>query len=64
MKDDVLVNSSEACRLLGDVSAMYLTRRIESDPTFPRPIQPTPHSHRFWWRSELVEWANQYRKSA
>jgi predicted DNA-binding transcriptional regulator AlpA len=55
--DDQLLNAAETRRLLGDVSDMWIHRRLNDDPTFPRPRYV--NHLRFWLRSDLVTWIEQ-----
>lgn len=40
--------------LCGDVSDMWLWRRLNSDPSFPRPIYIG--RRRFWREADVVAW--------
>jgi predicted DNA-binding transcriptional regulator AlpA len=40
--------------LCGGVSDMWLWRRLDSDPTFPKPIYIS--KRRFWREADIVEW--------
>lgn len=50
-----LIKSGEAAELLG-VSRSYLRNGLRHLPTFPRPIQYTPHGHKYWHRAEILAW--------
>lgn len=56
MTDDIMILTRETRRLLGDVSPMWLHRRLRSDPTFPRPHRYAPTGPRRWRRRELLAW--------
>ncbi len=61
MSDDALLSTAEVCRLLGNVSTMFVRRRLRDDPTFPRPIQYAKKGPRFWRRAELERWIEAHR---
>ena len=45
-------------RKLGNVSHMFLRRRLKDDPSFPRPVRLTPHEKAklFWSEQAINEW--------
>lgn len=40
--------------LCGGVSDMWLWRRLDSDPSFPRPVYIS--KRRFWREADIVDW--------
>lgn len=56
-----LLPTTEARRLLGGVSRMFLYRRLRDDPSFPRPIRYAPRGPRFWPKRELLAWIDAHR---
>ncbi len=62
--DDVLGSTAEFRRVLGGVSNMFIHRRLQDDPTFPRPIQFRPGGPRKWPLAEGRAWAEKYRRKA
>ncbi len=61
MNNDALITADAALRLLGNVSRMFVRRRLRDDPTFPRPIQYAENGPRFWRRAELDRWIEAHR---
>jgi hypothetical protein len=53
-EDDVLIPSAKVRKRYGDVSAMWIERRLSGDPTFPKPIYIA--RRRFWRLAQLVAW--------
>ena len=51
---DVLIFQKEQSALLGDCSHMWIKRREQSDPTFPKRIYIGRRPAR--WRSQLLAW--------
>jgi hypothetical protein len=51
---DVLIPSAKVRKRYGDVSAMWIERRLTSDPTFPRPLYIA--KRRFRRLAQLVAW--------
>jgi len=41
-------------RLCGDVSDMWLWRRLHGDPTFPKPTHIK--RRRFWREADVIDW--------
>ncbi len=60
--DDPLMNAAATRAELGNVSAMFLHRRLHDDPSFPRPIVFRPRGPRYWRRSEIVGWIERHRR--
>lgn len=56
-----LLPTTEARRLLGGVSRMFLYRRLRDDPSFPRPVRYAPRGPRFWPKHELLAWIEAHR---
>jgi len=56
MTDNIMISTADARRLLGDVSPMWIHRRLRADPTFPRPHRYAPTGPRRWHRRELLAW--------
>lgn len=50
-----LIKSGAVAELLG-VSRSHLRNFLRHLPTFPRPIQYTPHGHKYWHRAEILNW--------
>lgn len=62
---DDLITTPELRRLLGGVSNMFLYRRLQDDPTFPRPFRfGGDNAPRFWSRAEIREWIEAHRETA
>jgi predicted DNA-binding transcriptional regulator AlpA len=64
--EDELVDAPEVRRLLGEVSEMWLRRRLNPDsryydPEFPQPIQYLPGGRRHWSRGEVVAYRERRR---
>ena len=58
--DDPLEGSAETRRRLGNVSDMWIVRRLHDDETFPRPTYIG--RRRFWRRSEVNAWIARQRR--
>lgn len=54
MRDDVFLRSAQVRQRYGNVSHMWIERRLKGDPSFPRPTYFG--RQRFWRVHELVEW--------
>ncbi len=52
--DDRMVPTVEVQRRYGNVSHMWVERRIKGDPTFPRPMYIA--KRRYWRVADLVNW--------
>jgi hypothetical protein len=52
--DDTLIPAAQVRARYGDVSHMWLVRRLNDDPEFPRPVYIS--TRRFWRRGALVAW--------
>jgi hypothetical protein len=52
--EGVLIPTLRVRARYGDVSAMWIERRLKDDPDFPRPIYI--RSRRYWRVSDLVAW--------
>lgn len=48
--------------LCGGVSDMWLWRRLEKDPSFPRPVYIS--KRRFWREADIVAWLEAQEASA
>lgn len=48
--------------LLGGVSDMFLWRRLNSDPTFPRPTYIA--KRRFWRERDVLQWLERQEGAA
>jgi hypothetical protein len=64
--DDELIGAQEVRRLLGNVSHMWLQRRLDRsspqyDPEFPRPIQYQALGVRRWTRAEIIAFRERRR---
>lgn len=64
MSDNTLVTTIVARVILGDVSHMFIHRRLKDDPTFPKPIRYSERGHLYFWKAELVEWIESHREAA
>ncbi len=62
MTDD-LITTPAARRLLGNVSVMFVWRKLRDDLTFPRPIRYSENGPRFWRRSEIERWIEAHREN-
>lgn len=54
MKDQKRIQAAAVRDLCGGVSDMWLWRRLNGDPTFPRPIYIG--KRRFWREADVVAW--------
>jgi hypothetical protein len=52
--DDTLLPTAKVRKRYGDVSAMWIERRLADDPNFPRPIYIA--KRRFFRLGDLVAW--------
>jgi predicted DNA-binding transcriptional regulator AlpA len=50
------IQAAAVRELCGGVSDMWIWRRLDSDPTFPRPIYIA--KRRFWRESDVIKWFN------
>ena len=57
---DTLLDIEGACHELS-LSPATIYRRLRDDSAFPRPVQYVKQGKRFWYRSELREYANACR---
>jgi len=48
--------------LCGGVSDMWLWRRLDSDPSFPRPVYIA--KRRFWREADIIQWLQAQEASA
>jgi predicted DNA-binding transcriptional regulator AlpA len=48
------IQAAAVRELCGDVSDMWLWRRLDKDPTFPRPVYMG--KRRFWKEAEIIAW--------
>ena len=48
------VQAKRVRELCGDVSDMWLWRRLDSDPTFPKPTYIA--KRRFWREADIIDW--------
>ena len=64
MNDPILLTSASARRLLGDVSRMFIWRRLRDDSSFPRPIRYVERGAVFFWKAELLDWIESHREAA
>ena len=62
MNNDTLIVAAEVRRLLGNVSTMFVWRRLRDDSSFPRPIRYSKNGPRFWRRTELERWIEAHRE--
>ena len=63
MRDDTLISTAEAQRLLGGVSKMWLWRHRQADPDFPAPMRFASGGPLAYWRGELIDYAERHRQS-
>jgi predicted DNA-binding transcriptional regulator AlpA len=56
---DNLGTARQVKRHFGEVSDMWLWRRLRDDPTFPRPL--VINGRRYWRWSELRIWEDKHR---
>ena len=61
---NTLVTNAEARRLLGDVSHMFVYRRLKNDRTFPRPIRYSDGGRLYFRKAELLDWIELHRDAA
>jgi hypothetical protein len=54
LDDDRMMPTPEVQRRYGQVSHMWVERRLKGDPTFPRPIYIS--KRRYWRVADLVAW--------
>jgi predicted DNA-binding transcriptional regulator AlpA len=52
--DETLLRMGDLRKRYGNCSAMWVERRLATDPNFPRPIHIA--RRRFWRRADLVAW--------
>lgn len=52
--DDTLIPTAQVRARYGNVSHMWVYRRLADDPSFPKPFYIC--KRRFWKRSDLVAW--------
>jgi hypothetical protein len=52
--EDQLLSTASVRRRYDDVSHMWVERRLNDDPSFPRPLYIA--KRRFWRLGDLVEW--------
>jgi predicted DNA-binding transcriptional regulator AlpA len=53
--EDILITAAQLKRRWGQVSDMFLWRKLRDDPNFPRPLlMGGKNSRRFWYLSEIV----------
>jgi len=52
--DETLIPTAQVRARYGDVSDMWIYRRLADDPSFPRPLYIA--KRRFWRLGELVAW--------
>ena len=64
MSDNALITNADARRLLGNVSHMFIYRRLKDDPTFPKPIRYSEGGRLFFRKAELLDWIEQHREAA
>jgi hypothetical protein len=65
--DDIDIDSREVRRLLGNVSKMWLDRRLnpkspQYDPDFPQPYQYADGGRRHWSRNEILAYRERMRR--
>lgn len=63
MRDDILISTAEAQRLLGGVSKMWIWRHRQADPDFPAPVRFASGGPLAHWRGELIDYAERHRLS-
>ena len=54
ISNDTLLRAGDVRARYGNVSHMWLVRRLADDPDFPRPVYIA--KRRFWRLGELVTW--------
>jgi predicted DNA-binding transcriptional regulator AlpA len=54
-----LWRSAQVRHYLGGVSAMWIVRRLKSDPTFPKPTKIGERN--FWEATIIIEWWEQQK---
>lgn len=59
--DDVYLRTAKVRARYDNCSHMWIERRLEDDPDFPRPTYIA--NQRFWRLSELVEWERKKARS-
>ena len=64
MADTTLLTNTHARRLLGDVSKMFIFRRLRDDQSFPRPIRYSKNGPIFFRKAELLDWIESHREVA
>jgi hypothetical protein len=52
--DDTLIPTAKLRQRYGDVSHMWVVRRLADDPSFPRPIFLA--GRRYWRLADLIAW--------
>jgi hypothetical protein len=52
--DEMLMTTAAVRKALGDVSDMYIVRRLADDPTFPKPLYIC--RRRYWTRGAISAW--------
>jgi len=60
--EDNLLPTPEVQRRYGQVSHMWVERRLKGDPTFPRPIYIA--KRRYWRVGDLVMWERGLQRKA
>jgi predicted DNA-binding transcriptional regulator AlpA len=60
--NDRYLNSKQVRHRYGDVSDMWLWRRLRDDPNFPKPMEVA--GRRFWKLAELVRWERERASEA
>ena len=64
-EDERLIGSAEVCRILGGCVVTTLYRKMNSDPTFPKPMRNVVSSRLTWRLSAIKAWvAERERESA
>lgn len=65
MDQAVYINSKQLRARYGDVSHMWLVRKLEKDPKFPRPYRfGVGIARRYWRVDELEKWERAKAASA
>jgi len=64
MSDTTLVTNADARRLLGNVSHMFIYRRLKDDLTFPKPIRYAENGPMFFRKAEILDWIESHREAA
>lgn len=59
---DSLLRTAHVRKRYGDVSHMWVERRLADDPNFPRPIYIA--KRRFWRLGALIQWENGLARGA